>query len=263
MGFVGLEINKIYNEDCIIGMQRIKNESIDCIITDPPYGIAKKKPLVGKSKGKITTLSSEWDIFESMEDFQEFTKKWLTECKRVLKPTGSIAVWGDRRNIFLVQPILEELFPKFLDLITWIKRDAPPNVSQRGLAASTEFCLVYCKSEKGWTFNGKDLKKYNNGKQARNYLDIQRSMTKKERLPHPTQKKIETQMFLVEMMSNENEVILDPFVGSGTLPEAALRLNRNFIGFEIDKNYYNGALQRIKEASNDYNNKKIEKANNL
>lgn len=241
----GIEINKIYNEDCLDGLKKIKDGSIDAIITDPPYGIAKKKPLVGKSKGKISTLSSEWDIFESMDDFIEFTEKWLIECKRILKPNGSIAVWGDRRNIFFVQPIMESLFPKFLDLVTWVKRDAPPNVSQRGLAASTEFCLVYCNSEKGWTFNGQDIKKYNNGKQARNYLDIQRSMTKKERLPHPTQKKIETQTFLVEMMTNEGEIVVDPFMGSGTLAEASIITNRNFIGFEKDKGHFTLSTKRI------------------
>jgi len=241
----GLEINKVYNEDCLEGLRKIKESSIDAIITDPPYGIAKKKPLIGKSKGKISTLSSEWDLFDSTEHFISFTEKWLIECKRVLKPNGSIAVWGDRRNIFFIQPILERLFPKFLDMITWIKRDAPPNVSQRGLAASTEFCLVYCNSEKGWTFNGHEIKKYNNGKQARNYLDIQRSMTKKERLPHPTQKKIETQTFLVEMLTNKGEVVVDPFMGSGTLAEASLITERNFIGFEKDKNNYEMSIGRI------------------
>jgi DNA modification methylase len=241
----GLEINKIYNEDCLIGMKKIKDCSIDAIITDPPYGIAKKKPLRGSSKGKIKTLDSKWDMFETDEDFIAFTELWVKECKRVLKPSGSIAVWGDRRNIFFVQPILEKYFPKFLDMITWIKRDAPPNVSQRGLSASTEFCLVYSNTEKGWTFNGQDIKKYNNGKQARNYLDIQRSMTKKERLPHPTQKKIETQTFLVEMMSNKGEVILDPFVGSGTLAESTIITGRNFIAIEKDLENYKMAQERI------------------
>ncbi len=241
----GLEINKVYNENCLVGMKRIKDGSIDAIITDPPYGIAKKKPLIGKSKGKISTLSSEWDMFDSMEHFSDFTEQWLIECKRVLKPNGSIAVWGDRRNIFFVQPIMESLFPKFLDLLTWIKRDAPPNISQRGLSASTEFCLIYSNSEKGWTFNGQDIKKYNNGKQARNYLDIQRSMSKQERLPHPTQKKIETQTFLVEMMTNKGEVVLDPFIGSGTLAKASIITDRNFVGFEKERENYNMAIKRI------------------
>lgn len=240
-----IQLNTIYLQDCIEGMQHIASQSIDVIITDPPYGIAKKKPLTGSSHGKISTLSSEWDIFDSSQSFIQFTEQWLKECKRVLKPTGCIAVWGDRKNIFYVQPLMEALFPKFLDLITWVKRDAPPNISQRGLAASTEFCLVYCNAESNWTFNGQDIKKYNNGKQARNYLDIPRSMTKAERTAHPTQKKLETQMFLIEMLSNESECVLDPFMGSGTVALAAQITNRNFIGFENNQEYYDIAQQRL------------------
>jgi len=238
-------LNQIFNEDCLDGLKRIPNNSIDAVITDPPYGIAKKNPLKGKSHGNIKTISSSWDLFDSIQDFQEFTNKWLKECYRILKPTGTIAVWGDRKNIFFVQPLLESLFPKFLDLITWIKRDAPPNITNRGLAASTEFCLVYCKSKTGWTFNHDDVKKYNNGKQMRNYIDIQRTMPAAERTGHPTQKKIETQLFLVEMLTNKGDVVVDPFVGSGTTAVACQRLGRNFICFEKNKEYFEIALKRL------------------
>ena len=231
-------LDRIYLEDCLTGLKRLKSESIDAVITDPPYGIAKKKPLVGSSHGVIKTIASDWDIFESTEEFIAFTTAWLEECHRVLKPNGSIAVWGDRKNIFYVQPIMETLFGKFLDLITWVKRDAPPNVSQRGLAASTEFCLVYCKGSSHWTFNGQALKKYNNGKQARNYLDVSRTMKKSEKLAHPTQKKLETQSFLVEMMTHVGECVLDPFMGSGTVAEAAVVTGRHFIGFENNAQYH-------------------------
>jgi len=241
-------LNRIINKDCIDGMKLIPDGSIDAVITDPPYGIAKKKPLSGNSHGKIETISSKWDLFETIESFQSFTQEWLIQCHRVLKPNGSIAVWGDRRNIFFVQPLLEKIFPKFIDMLTWIKRDAPPNITQRGLAASTEFCLIYCKSETKWTFNGKDLKKYNNGKQARNYIDLQRTMPGSERMGHPAQKKIETQQFLVEMLSNKNEIVLDPFIGSGTLAMAAVNTERNFIGFEKDKKYFDIAIKRLKQA---------------
>ena len=238
-------LNQIFNEDCLEGLKRIPDNSVDAVITDPPYGIAKKKPLEGKSHGRIRTISSDWDIFNSIQEFQEFTKQWIKECHRILKPTGTIAVWGDRRNIFFVQPILESFFPKFLDMITWIKRDAPPNITRRGLSASTEFCLVYCKSKSGWTFNHDDIKKYNNGKQARNFLDIPRTMPASERTGHPTQKKIETHLFLVEMLTNKGDIIVDPFVGSGTTAVACQQLGRNFIGFEKNKEYFEIALKRL------------------
>jgi site-specific DNA-methyltransferase (adenine-specific) len=239
-------LNQIFNKDCIEGLKHIPDNSIDAVITDPPYGIAKKKPLEGKSHGKIKTISSDWDIFNSTQDYQEFTKQWIKECHRILKPTGTIAVWGNRRSIFSVQPILESFFPKFLDMITWVKRDSPPNITRRGLSASTEFCLIYCKSTSGWTFNHDDIKKYNNGKQMRNFLDIPRTMPESERTGHPTQKKIETQMFLIEAFTNRGDIVLDPFCGSGTTAVACKLLNRNFICFEKNKEYYEMTLKRLR-----------------
>jgi DNA modification methylase len=237
-------LNQIFNEDCLEGLKRIPDNSIDAVITDPPYGIAKRKPMIGKSHGKIKTINSDWDIFNSAQDYQKFTEQWIKECYRILKPTGIITVWGSRKSIFIVQPILESLFPKFLDLITWIKRDSPPNITRRGLSPSTEFCLVYCKSTSGWTFNHNDIKKYNNGKQMRNFLDIPRTMPASERTGHPAQKKIETQIFLIEAFTNKKDIILDPFCGSGTTAVAYKLLDRNFICFEKNKEYYEIILKR-------------------
>ena len=115
----------------------------------------------------------------------------------------------------------------------------------RGMSASTEFCLIYCKSDKNWIFNAKEIKKYNNGKQLRNCWDIPRSMKKEERLPHPTQKKIETQLILVNMLSNKGDLVLDPFMGSGTTAEACISLDRNYIGFEKNKIYYDMSQKRL------------------
>ena len=240
-----LELNKIYQKCCIQGIQEIKNNSINLIIADPPYGISKKKPLKGSSKGKIVTLNESWDDFDSKSELITFYRSWIEEAYRVMKDNACICIWGDRRNIFYVQPILEEYFPKFIDMVTWVKRDAPPNVTNRGMSASTEFCLIYCKSDKNWIFNAKEIKKYNNGKQLRNCWDIPRSMKKEERLPHPTQKKIETQLILVNMLSNKGDLVLDPFMGSGTTAEACVSLDRNYIGFEKNKIYYDMSQKRL------------------
>lgn len=240
-----IEINKIYQECCIQGMNKIESNSIDLIIADPPYGVSKKKPLRGSSKGKIITLNESWDDFDSKSELITFNRSWIEKAHRVMKDNACICVWGDRRNIFYVQPILEEYFPKFIDMVTWVKRDAPPNVTSRGMAASTEFCLIYCKSDKNWIFNAKEIKKYNNGKQLRNYWDIPRSMKKEERVAHPTQKKIETQLILANMLSNKGDIVLDPFMGSGTTAQACISLDRNFIGFEKDKIYYDMSQMRL------------------
>jgi len=239
-------LNKIYRGDCLTGMKRIPDGSIDAIITDPPYGIAKAKSFKSNSHGGFSALDASWDIFASKEAYCEFSRQWLTEAHRILKPNGSIAVWGSKVSIFDIKPIMDDLFPKFLDLLTWVKRDSPPNMTQRGLAPSTEFALIYCKAETGWVFNHNDIKKYNGGKQARNYIDIQRTMPSAERTGHPTQKKIETQQFLVEMLSNKNEIVFDPFIGSGTAAAAAKHLQRRYLGFERCPEYFSIANKRIK-----------------
>jgi len=232
-----MELNKIYNEDCIEFMKSLPNECIDLIIADPPYNIAKKKPLKGQSHGSMETLSEEWDIFESEQKYLEFTYQWMFEAKRILKINGSIFVYGSRQSIFNMRNILEKLNLYFLDLITWIKRDAPPNMTQRGYAYSTEFILWYCKANTKWTFNPKEIKKFNNDKQMRNFWDISRTMKKDEWTPHKTQKKIELSNIIVEGHSNKNDLIYIPFAGSGSEIESCIRNERSYIATEINKKY--------------------------
>ena len=241
-------LNTLQLGDALELIKKIDDKSVDTIITDPPYGIAKKKPLSSTSHGKMTTLEAEWDIFPTKESYEDFTEQWIKQAHRVLKDTGIICVWGSRVSIFITQPILQKYFPTYIDLFTWIKHDSPPNMTQRGLAASTEFCLIYSKGTSKWTFNHDVAKKYNNGKQMRNYMIMQRSMNKKERTSHPTQKKIETQKFLVETFSNKGEIVLDLFAGSGTTLVACIETQRNFHSFEKNAKYYIMAKERLEDA---------------
>ena len=183
----------IINDDCISYMHHdIQKESVQLIIADPPYGIAKKNNLKGNSHGAIQTLQEDWDIFSSKEQYLAFTRAWIYEAYQILKPNGSIFVWGNGKSIFDMREILENQGFYFRDMITWVKRDAPPNVTCRLYANSTEFLLWYTKTDSGWIFNHDDLKRLNDGKQMRNFWDIPRSMSKKERTTHKTQKKYET-----------------------------------------------------------------------
>jgi DNA modification methylase len=220
-------------------MKSLSNEYVDLIIADPPYGIAKKNPLKGSSHGAIKTLDADWDIFNSKDEYLNFSKSWISECKRILKLNGSIFIYGSRQSIFDMKNILDECGYYYLDMITWIKRDAMPNVTCRGYAYSTEFILWYCNSDSGWTFNHKEIKKYNNDKQMRNYWDIQRTMNKQEKTIHPTQKKIELSDIIVEGHSNINDLVYVPFAGSGSEIESCIRNNRNWIATEINKQYIN------------------------
>jgi site-specific DNA-methyltransferase (adenine-specific) len=218
-------------------MKNLDKQSIDLIIADPPYGIAKKKPLKGSSHGDIKTLDAEWDIFNSKEDYLDFSRNWIRNTKQILKPNGSIFVYGSRQSIYEMKNLLDECGFYYLDTITWIKRDAMPNVTCRGYAYSTEFILWYCNSDSGWTFNHQEIKKYNNDKQMRNYWDIQRSMTKQEKTTHPTQKKIELSNIIVEGHSNENDLVYIPFAGSGSEIESCILKNRNWLATETNQEY--------------------------
>lgn len=231
------KLNKIYNIDCVEFMQKIEDDSISLIIADPPYNIAKSKPLTGNSHGKIKTLDADWDIFSSPEKYREFSNNWMAEAKRILKSNGSIFVYGNRSSIFEMKSCLDNNDLNFMDMITWVKRDSPPNITCRMYAHSTEFILWYCKAKTNWVFNHKEIKKYNNDKQMRNYWDIPRTMRKEEKTNHPTQKRIILSDIIVEGHSNIDDLVYIPFAGSGSEIESCIKLHRNWIATETNEEY--------------------------
>lgn len=245
-----MELNKVINDDCVSFMHYMKKESVDLIIADPPYGIAKKNNLKGTSHGNIQALQEDWDIFSSKEQYLAFTRAWIYEAYNVLKPNGSIMVWGNYKSVFDMKECLEKQDFYFKDMITWVKHDAPPNVTCRLYANSTEFCLWFCKSDSGWTFKHNELKELNEGKQMRNFWDIPRSMTKIEKTPHKTQKKYECCERLVIGHSNVGDLVYIPFAGSGSEIEACIRNNRNWIATEMNNKYIEEIIEpRIKKCN--------------
>ncbi len=232
-----MDLNKIYNVDCGQYMKSLPDACINLVVADPPYGVSRENAFSGYSRGIIRGLDEAWDIFGNEETYLGFTREWLSQVKRILVEHGSIFVWGNYRSIFQVQKCLEETGLHYKGLVVWVKRDAPPNVTCRGYAASTEYVLWYCKSKKGWVFNHDDLKKLNNGKQMRDFWDIQRTMTKREHTRHRTQKKYETAERIVVGHSRKNDIVYIPFAGSGTEIVACIRNRRNWLATETDKQY--------------------------
>ena len=223
--------------DCREYMKTLPDACVSLVIADPPYGISRRKPFLGHSHGAVKGMGETWDIFDSAEDYRRFTMEWLSCAARILEKNGSIIVWGNYASIFQVQRCLEETGMHYKGLITWVKRDAPPNTTRRSYAHSTEYALWYCKSEKGWIFNHDDLKRLNGGKQMRDFWDIPRSMTKKEHTRHKTQKKYETAERIVAGHSRQGDVVYIPFAGSGTEIEACIRNRRNWVATEKEKQY--------------------------
>lgn len=245
--------HKIYLGDCLDILPKIKDESIDLIFADPPYGLAKKKGL-GWKYSKHVTLEEKWDIFNKDEFFQ-FNKKWISECLRVLKHGGSFWVSGSFHNIYQLGFILKYINGlKINNSIVWFKPNAQPNITCRFFTESTEHLIWATKNGNGkkWTFNYQTTKDNifdilnPKGKQSRNVWVIPLT-TKKEKWAgeHPTQKPIELLRRIIISSTKSGDIVLDPFTGSGTTNIVAQMYGRNSIGIEKEKKYFDIIRKRF------------------
>lgn len=242
------ELNKIYNEDCLIGMQDIPDNSIDCVICDLPYNITK--------------LS--WDILIPFEKLWE-------QYNRIIKPTGNIILFSS--GMFTYK-LIESNIKNFRYKLIW-KKNVPTGMSSakyRPMKYYEEICVFgnskatynpimkervgigkacynydhYCGDSNHLQFN-KQKKRYDpDWVQPSDVLEFNVVPNRNGKL-HPTQKPVELVEYLIKTYSNEGDIVLDNCMGSGTTAIAAINTNRNFIGFELDKNYFDIANERISE----------------
>ncbi|KKS38956.1 MAG: hypothetical protein A3G49_04405 [Candidatus Sungbacteria bacterium RIFCSPLOWO2_12_FULL_41_11] len=248
--------------DAIKILRSLPSHSVDHCITDPPYNISgydHKKKIGWLQSNEVWTkeknfskIDAGWDKF-SDDDYLSFTKDWLFEVARVVKPNGNIIVFGSYHNIYQIGTILQNLNRKLINSIIWYKRNAFPNVTQRMLCESTEHIIWAVnetkKNAKNWIFNYKKLKEINGGIQMRNMWDIpSTSISEKRHGKHPSQKPVELINRLVVGTSNKGDIIIDPFMGSGTLPVVAQMTGRKFIGIDNNKHYCKLALKRINDS---------------
>lgn len=244
-------INKNYEGDCIKIMSNLPQEKVHLVLTDPPYNASNGGVNLpdNKTGGAYYKVNENWDKF-SYKDYMDFTKKWINEADKILAPNGSIMVCGSLHNIGEVIVTLKEKGYKFINLITWRKTNPMPSITKRTLTHSTEFIAWFAKG-KGWKFNYKDMKRYNQGKQLRDVWEFavcqgsERIKGENGRSAHPTQKPLELFKRLIEMATDEEDIIIDPFMGSGTTALAAIQLNRNWIGIDNNKEYIDLANKRI------------------
>lgn len=247
-------LDKIHIGDCIEIMGKVPREKIQLVLADPPYNSSEGGINLPNNKtgGAYFKVNEQWDKFGNYKNYLEFTRTWTKEADKLLSPNGSILVCGSLHSIGEVIISLKELGYKFLNLITWKKTNPMPNISKRTLTHSTEFIAWFTKA-KGWTFNYYKMKKYNQGKQLRDVWEFpivqgkERIKGKNNRALHPTQKPLELFTRLVEMASNEGDVVLDPFIGSGTSAIACLKTKRKFIGIDNNVEYVKIANKRLQE----------------
>lgn len=237
---------KLFIGDTLELIKQLEPKSVDLIFADPPYNLSGKNYLTCKS-GKIAKCNKgSWD---QIKDIHKFNLRWVEECVRVLKDSGTIWISGTLHNHPSIGVILKQLNLWIINDIIWFKPNAPPLIQKNRFVPSTEVIWVASKSKK-YYFNYEIAKKISNGKQMRNLWEIP---AERHKTSHPTEKPEKLLERIILIGSKEGNTILDPFMGSGTTGVVAKRLNRNFIGFEIDENYFEIAKKRIEQTHTENN----------
>ena len=244
-------VNRIVKGDSIEVLREIPSTSVDLIFADPPYNLQLRDELWRPNQTKVDAVTDEWDKFSSFEEYDEFSKKWLTECKRVLKKNGTIWVIGSYHNIFRIGKIMQDLGFWFINDIIWVKTNPMPNFRGTRFTNAHETLIFAVKSEDSmYSFHYKSMRVYNDDTQMRSDWEIpicngaERIKIEGEKA-HSTQKPEELLRRVILSSSNTGDIVLDPFMGSGTTGAVAKLLGRNYIGIEREEKYIKVAEDRI------------------
>ncbi len=244
--------NKIINGDSLEELKKIPRETFDLIFADPPYNLQLKSELTRPDRSKVSAVNDKWDQFENFKKYDDFTYEWLSECKRILKKDGAIWVIGSYHNIFRVGTLIQNLGFWILNDVIWNKNNPMPNFRGTRFTNAHETLIWASKSEKSkYTFNYQSLKCLNDDLQMRSNWDLpicngSERLKKDGKKIHSTQKPEALLHRILLATSNKNDLIFDPFLGSGTTATVAKKLGRNYFGIEKEKNYFKAAVQRLK-----------------
>jgi len=245
----------IVQGDCVETMQCLEADSIDMCFADPPYNLQLKDDLYRPNRTKVDAVDDEWDQFDSMKAYDRFTEGWMREVRRVLKPNGTLWVIGSYHNIYRVGTVLMDLGYWILNDVIWVKTNPMPNF--RGVrftnAHETLIWAVRERERTDYTFNYEHMKQYNDGKQMRSDWFIRENLcVGEERLRdedgtklHSTQKPESILRMVVEASTNPGDLVLDPFVGSGTTAAVCKKLGRRCIGIDVSEEYVQIAQERL------------------
>jgi site-specific DNA-methyltransferase (adenine-specific) len=236
----------LINDDCLHALKYIRSSSVDMIFADPPYFLSHGG--ITCKSGEIACVDKgEWDKEKDRKKIDEFNYCWIKECKRILKKDGTIWITGTFHNIYSVGQVLHYLDFKILNSIVWQKEAPPPNMSKRMFTHSHEYIIWAKKSPQSrHYFNYEAMVKENKGKQVTDVWTIPHvPLHEKTFGYHPTQKPLKLLNRIIIASTKPQDIILDPFCGSGTTGVSALSLNRKFVGIEQEQRFINLAKQRI------------------
>jgi modification methylase len=249
-----LPLGRILDGDCITAMRSLPDASVDMVFADPPYNLQLGGDLNRPDGSRVDAVTDDWDRFDSFATYDSFTRAWLTEARRVLKPDGSLWVIGSYHNIYRVGSILQDLGFWILNDIVWRKANPMPNFKGTRFTNAHETLIWASQGEKSrYTFNYRTMKTLNDELQMRSdwVLPIcsgPERLRKDGTKVHPTQKP-ESLLYRVMLAStHKGDVVLDPFFGTGTTGAVAKRLGREWIGCERESLYRTAALERIEMA---------------
>ena len=250
-----LPLDTILRDDCVAAMKRLPDASIDCIFADPPYNLQLGGELFRPDGSHVDAVTDDWDKFDTFAAYDRFTRAWLKEARRILKPNGTIWVIGSYHNIFRVGSAVQDMGFWILNDIVWRKSNPMPNFKGTRFTNAHETLIWASMGEKArYTFNYRSLKTLNDELQMRSDWEFA-ICSGGERLRgddgakvHPTQKP-EALLYRVMLASTHpGDVVLDPFFGTGTTGAVARRLGRRFIGIEREPAYVAAAEARIASA---------------
>lgn len=244
--------NKILKGDCIAVLKTLPDNSVDMVFADPPYNMQLGGELHRPDDSKVDAVTDHWDQFESMRAYDDLSKAWLRECRRVMKDNGTLWVIGSYHNIYRVGATLMDEGYWILNDVVWRKNNPMPNFRGTRLCNAHETLIWAAKHGKSkYTFNYDALKEMNEGLQMRSDWLIpicnggERLKDESGNKVHTTQKP-EALLYRVLMTATKpGDTVLDPFFGTGTTGAVAKKMGRNFIGIEREDKYIKAAQARI------------------
>jgi modification methylase len=246
-----LPLGKIIEDDCIAAMKALPDACVDMVFADPPYNLQLGGDLFRPEGGRVDACDDDWDKFTSFAAYDEFTRAWLGEARRILKPNGTLWVIGSYHNIFRVGAALQDAGYWILNDIVWRKANPMPNFRGTRFTNAHETLIWASRSEDSrYTFNYQAMKALNDELQMRSDWTLP-ICSGGERVKdgghkaHPTQKPESLLYRVLLACTNPGDVVLDPFFGTGTTGAVARRLGREWIGIEREKKYVRVARERI------------------
>lgn len=247
-------VDRIIEGDCIEALAALPDACADLVFADPPYNLQLGGGLTRPDQSVVDGVDEAWDKFEDFAAYDAFTRAWLTQARRILKPDGALWVIGSYHNVFRLGAAVQDLGFWILNDVVWIKTNPMPNFKGTRFTNAHE-TLIWAARDKTskYTFHYDALKMVNDDLQMRSDWTMplctgaERLKDNQGRKAHPTQKPEALLHRIIIATTKPNDLIVDPFFGTGTTGAAAKRLGRHYLGIERDPGYIKAAKKRLKD----------------